>query len=106
MILAKPTLPTMTLVSDPQEIAKADAQSERFRTNADWLQAHISQVYSQHRGRCICVAGQELFVADSAPQAISLAKRAHPDDDGFLMRYIPRKKMERIYAHSRSLDVV
>ena len=99
-------LVVMEQVTDPVELAKARAQRERFNRNWDWYQAHVLEIGEAHRGKCICVAGQELFVADSAPQAISLAKRAHPDDDGFLMRYIPRKKMERIYAHSRSLDVV
>jgi hypothetical protein len=99
MIVAKPTPLVMYEVTDPEELAKADAQSERFRRNSDWLQAHVPQVYAQHRGKCICVAGQELFVADTAPEVIALAKKAHPDDDGFLLRYIPKVKMDRIYAH-------
>src|SRR6266849_713183 len=99
MIVAKSTPLVMYEVTDPEELAKADVQSERFRRNSDWLQAHVPQVYAQHRGKCICVAGQELFVADTAPEVIALAKKAHPDDDGFLLRYIPKVKMDRIYAH-------
>lgn len=86
-------------VTDPDELAKAHAQFERFDRNADWLQAHIPEVYSTHRGKCICVAGQELFVADTPCEVIALAKAAHPEDDGYLVRYIPLEKMARIYAH-------
>jgi hypothetical protein len=96
----------ITEVRDAEEIARCQAQRERFRKNADWLQAHIPQVYSQHRGKYICVAGQELFVADTAPEVVSAARQAHPEDDGLLLRYIPREKMERIYAHSWGLDTL
>src|SRR5580704_15180134 len=106
MILAKSLPLIMVEVTDTDEIAKIKAQRERFRKNADWLQAHVPQVYAQHRGKCICVVGQELFVADTGPEVVALARKAHPEDDGLLFRYIPREKMERIYAHSRSLDAV
>jgi hypothetical protein len=96
----------MVEVTDAEEIAKIKAQRERGRKNSDWLQAHVPQIYAQHRGKCICVAGQELFVADTAPEAVAMARKAHPDDDGFLLRFIPRERMERIYAHSWSLDAV
>ncbi len=103
MILGKAEPLVMWIEDDPEENAKAAAQRGRFRKNSDWLQAHIPDVYSQHRGKCICVAGQELFVANTAPEAIALAREAHPEDNGCLMRYIPRERMERIYAHLRSL---
>src|SRR5262245_10421236 len=99
MIAAKSTPLVMVEVTDPEEIAKIKAQRERFRKNSDWLQAHVPQVYAQHRGKHICVAGQELFAADAAPQAVALARQAHPEDDGLLLRYIPREKTERVYAH-------
>jgi hypothetical protein len=106
MIQAKCPPLVMVEVTDPDEIAKIKAQRERGRKNSDWLQAHVPQVYAQHRGKCICIAGQELFVADTAPEVIAMARKAHPDDDGLLLRYIPRARMERIYAHSRALDSV
>ena len=49
----------------PEETAAAEKQREQFNRNSDWLQAHIPEVYSKHRGKCICIAGQELFVAES-----------------------------------------
>lgn len=106
MISAKPGPLVMTEVTDPGEMARIKAQRERFRRNADWLQARIPQIYGEHRGKHICVAGQELFVADTAPEVLAMARLAHPEDDGLLLRYIPRKKMERIYAHSWALDAV
>lgn len=86
-------------ITDAAELAKAQAQRERRERNAAWLQAHISEVYSKHRGQCICIAGEELFVAKSATQAIALATAAHPDDDGWFTRYIPKEKVKRIYAY-------
>ncbi len=106
MILAKSPPLVMVEVTDPNEIAKIKAQRERFRKNADWLQAHVPQVYAQHRGKYICVAGKELFVADTAPDVVALARTAHPEDDGLLLRYIPHEKLERVYAHSWALDAV
>jgi hypothetical protein len=96
----------MVEVTDPQEIAKIKAQRERFRKNSDWLQAHVPQVYAQHRGKFICVAPQQLFVADTAPEVVATARKAHPEDDGLLLRYIPRERTERVYAHSGALDAV
>ncbi len=106
MIAVRSPQLVMTEVTDPEEIAKIKAQRERFRKNSDWLQAHVPQVYAQHRGKFICVAGQELFVADRAPDVVASARKAHPEDDGFLLRYIPREKMERVYAHKWALDAV
>jgi len=56
-------------------------------------------VYAQHRGQCICIAGEQLFAADTAEEALAQARAAHPDNDGVLLRYIPRERMERVYAH-------
>jgi hypothetical protein len=93
----------MEEVTDPFELAKARAQNERFERNSAWLQAHIEEVYSHHRGKCICVAGGELFVADTPEAVIAQAKAAHPEDDGRLLRYIPKERIERVYANKRSM---
>jgi hypothetical protein len=88
----------MEEVTDPAELARARAQRERFDRNAAWLQAHAAEVYARYRGKCICIAGQELFVADTPEEAIAQAKAAHPKDDGSFVHYIPREKAARIYA--------
>jgi hypothetical protein len=89
----------MELVTDSAELARSNAQWARFDRNAAWLQARAADVYPRCRGRCICIAGEELFVADSAREAVALAKAVHPEDDGLFVRYIPREKVDRIYAH-------
>jgi len=89
----------MEEVTDPEELAKARAQDERFARNSAWLQAHIPEVYSRYRGKCVVIAGQELFAADAPEEAWALATAAHPEDDGSFIRYIPREKMARIYAY-------
>jgi hypothetical protein len=99
MISARTSAITMTEVNDPAVLAEMNAQEQRFRRNSDWLQAHIPSVYAQHRGKHICVSGGELFVADTAEEALLQARAAHPHDDGLLLRYIARERMERIYAH-------
>jgi hypothetical protein len=91
----------MEEVTDPAELAKARARRERFDRNAAWLQAHAAEVYPRYRGKCICIAGEELFVADTPEEVLALASAAHPEDDGRFLRYIPREKVARIYADHR-----
>lgn len=86
-------------VMDQDELAEAQAQRKQFDRNSAWLQAHASEIYSAHRGKCICVAGEELFVADTASQALAQATAAHPDDKGRFVHYIPKDKVPRVYAH-------
>ena len=88
----------MEEVTDPEVLARARVQDERFDRNSAWLQAHIPEVYSLYRGKVICVAGEELFAADTPEEVIAMADAAHPEDDGSLIRYIPKEKTARIYA--------
>ena len=87
----------MEEVTDPEELARARAQRERADRNAAWLQAHASEVY-RHRGKHICIAGQQLFVGDTVQEAYAQAREAHPEDDGLFVRYIPVEKLPRIYV--------
>ncbi|NOT57341.1 MAG: hypothetical protein HOP18_22285 [Deltaproteobacteria bacterium] len=89
----------MEEVTDPEEITKAQAQRERFDRNWAWFQAHVPEIYSQQRGKCICIAGEELFAADTPKEAIALATAAYPEDEGRFVHYIPREKVIRIYAY-------
>ena len=88
----------MEEVTDPSELERARKQRVQFDQNSAWLQEHISEVYLKHRGKCICVAGRELFVADTTKEAITLAGSAHPQDEGWFTRYIPSERVARIYA--------
>ena len=85
-------------VIDADELLKAQHQREQFDRNSVWLQAHISEIYIKHRGKYICIAGQELFVGDTVHDTITQATTAHPDDKGWFTRYIPKEKVARIYA--------
>ena len=88
-------------VTDPQELARAQVQDERFERNATWLREHAAEVYSRYRGKFICIAGQELFVSDTPEEALSRARMEHPEDDGRYLRYIPREKVARILVGQR-----
>jgi hypothetical protein len=87
----------MEEVTDPVQVAEARAQRERFDRNFAWLQTHTDGAYAQ-RGKIICIAGEELFVADTAEEVLALAKAAHPEDDGRFVLYVPRERMARIYT--------
>ena len=65
------------------------------------VQAHAASAYSQHRGKHICIAGEELFTGDTAEEALALARAAYPEDDGRILRYIPRQRVPRVYANPR-----
>jgi hypothetical protein len=78
----------MEEITDQKEIMRAQVQHERYQRNLAWLNTHFRDVYTQHRGKFICVAGEELFVADTPEDVIALAKTAHPEDDGRFIRYI------------------
>jgi hypothetical protein len=92
----------MTTVTDPVEVAHAKMQQERMRRNTDWLEEHAEEIY-RNRGKHFCVAGQELFLGDTAAQAWALGEAAHPEDDGMIVRYIPEKNLPCIYANRRTL---
>jgi hypothetical protein len=97
VISGRPAPPvTIEVVTDPEEVAKARRQHEQFNRNARWLQEHAHEVYAQNRGRYFCIAGQELFVADTAEAAITAARAKHPDDQGYFFRYIPAEKRARL----------
>jgi hypothetical protein len=83
---------------DSGELAESMMQDQRYFRNRDWLEAHASEVFS-HRGKCICIAGQQLFVADTPSEAWALASAAHPEDNGKFLRYVPVERGARIFAN-------
>jgi hypothetical protein len=89
----------MSVVADSGEIARFQAQMDRFDRNCQWYQAHGREIFAQHRGKFICVAGQELFVGDSACAALALAQAAHPEDDGRFLHRVRKDGSPLIYAH-------
>jgi hypothetical protein len=89
----------MENVTDLEELARARMRHKRFDRNLAWYQAHALELGAAFRGQHICIAGEEVFVADTAQEVLTKAKTAHPDDDGFYLKYIFKNKMERIYAN-------
>ncbi len=95
----------MEVVTDPAEIAASNSEREQCERNWDWLEAHASEVYS-HRGKYICIAGQELFVGDTVEDVLGRARAAHPEDKGLFTRYIPKERGPRIYGPFRIVEGV
>lgn len=81
----------------PPELGRKFEQAKR---NLDWFNEHAMEldVFNRYRGKYIAVAGGEMFVADSASEAIQLAKEKYPDDSPHRC-YIPKTKARRIYAY-------
>jgi hypothetical protein len=101
MIRLKQATVRMEKVTDVAELARARAQDERFERNWAWFEAHASEIYARYRGKCLCISGGELFVADTPEEVLARARAAHPEDDGRFTRYIPCERIPRIYAHRR-----
>ena len=95
---SKPTAIVIEEVTDPEQLQQAKAQDARFARNWAWFEAHAQEIYATQRGKCICIAGEELFAADTPQEALAMATAAHPDDDGRFTRLIPATRMARIYA--------
>jgi len=96
---------TMEVVTDPVENARTTASFAQFKRNCDWLEAHASEVYS-HRGKYICIAGQELFVGDVLEDVLARARAAHHDDEGSFTQYIPKERGRRLYSPFRIVKSV
>jgi hypothetical protein len=90
---------TIELVNDPERLEQARPRWQQFDTNWLWFKDRAPEVYRTHRGKHVCVAGQELFVADTAEEALRLARSSHPEDQGFFTLYIPLELVPRVYAH-------
>jgi|SRR6266849_5079689 len=103
MIVSTAEYPPVVMeeVTDPIELARARAQDVRFERNWCRFRAHAEEIYKAHRGKCICVAGEQLFVADTPAEVLALAKMAHPEDDGRFTLIIPKERGARIYATQR-----
>ena len=90
---------TMEEMTDPEEFAAFQARWAQVKRNATWLEAHAPEIYCNYRGKFIVVAGEELFVGDTAAEADAKAKVTHPEDKGSFGRFIYPRKMIRIYAY-------
>lgn len=91
----------MKEVTDPAELAKAQAQREQYDRNGAWFKARATEVYNRFRGQCVVIAGQEIFAANEPAEAWALARATHPEDDGSFIIYVPRERAPRVYGYQR-----
>ncbi len=86
----------MEVVTDPEELARNRAHDERFRRNLEWYSHHALKIGDTCGGKHICIAAQELFVADSPQEAWAKGMAAHPEDDGLFVKYVSTDRTPRI----------
>lgn len=94
------SLPRITVeqLTDPVELAKYGARQAQLDRNWAWFEQHAQEIYRAHRGKCLCIAGAELFVGETPEEVLALAAAAHPEDEGRFTRYIPKERLARIYV--------
>ena len=85
-------------VTDPAHTARVRLQDERHRRNTDWLQTQWPNLLPQARGKFLAVADQEAFIADTPEAAWAWIDKAHPGDNGAIVRHVRQEKGPRIYV--------
>lgn len=92
--LSKLPMPTVDWEGPvPEQIAKAFGPGSTFRNNVEWFESHASAIFEQHPDMQYCVAGRELFVAETRRRAIALAEAKHPGEKGFVYApVLPRRR--------------
>lgn len=96
---ASSALPLPTIEEAPPDAAMA-LKFTQAADNLRWLNEHAAEleIFMRHRGKHLAVAGGELFIADSANEALRLARERHPLNCPHLS-YIPLEKVSRVYAN-------
>jgi len=83
----------------PEEIAKHKERRQIFRRNSKQFESMIQELYAKYSGKYVCVSGGQVFVADTAKQALELARTAYPDEYGVgYFQYLSTRWGPKIYA--------
>ena len=98
MIVARQNPVVMEEVTNLDEINRSRTRRARFDRNWAWFGQRAAEVYRTHRGKIICVAGEQLFAGDTAAEVVAAAEAVHPDVDGRFTLIIPHEPLERVYA--------
>lgn len=98
-VLGEPTV--LGELTDPDAIKELEERWDRYTRNEAVFRQSMHIIYQRYRGKVVVVAGRELHVADTPDEAWAWARAHYPDDDGLLVRSIPRERGWRIYAASR-----
>lgn len=102
-MIVKSSALTIEEVTEPNAIETARLRAEQGRGNANWLEAHWSELLPRARGQFIAVAGGEGFVAETVQAAWAWVDKNHPEDGGAFVQYVPCVRGPRIYACRRHL---
>ncbi len=92
---------TVEAIEDPEFARELRRQDQRFSRNFAVFRARSQELFRQHRGKVVVVAGGELHIAETPEAAWDWASGAHPGDDGVFVHYIPRQRGWRLYAGHR-----
>ena len=55
----------MEEVTNSRRACQSTGTARTVRSQLGVVSGPRSEIYSQHRGKCICIAGEELFTADT-----------------------------------------
>ena len=83
---------------DPDLMLQLMSQDEKFSRNLAAFQAEARELFRNHRGEVVVVAGGELRTFGTAESAWEWAHATHPEDEGVFVHYIPRERGWRVYA--------
>lgn len=69
-------------MTDPAELARAQAHRKHFDRNWAWLKEHATEIYTRHRGEYVVVAAERMFIGDTAEEAWGRVAEAGIEDKG------------------------
>lgn len=73
----------------PEKLRLLFAPGSPFDKNRRWLDDHLEELKKVLVDKWVCVAGEELFVAETEKAAIATARTAHPEETGpMVTRYM------------------
>ena len=104
VIATKPTYPEPEIIEVEETAGQLHAfriQREKYDRNWKWFQNQVVELGRSIFGKNVCVSNGEIFVAETAKEALEMAKAAHPEDCGRFVYWFPSHRLPRIYAHSR-----
>lgn len=98
------SLLVMEVEPTPEERARALDDAARYRKNLRRYEQLAPEIGEHHRGKFICIAGEELLVGDDPLELHARARAAHPEDaEAFFSKFVPTHRGPKIYANQRRM---
>jgi hypothetical protein len=92
MIIVQPSpMTAIEEMTDPDELARAQAHPELFERNWTWLKDHAVEIYKRHRGKFVVIAAGQKLVGDTAEEAWAHVSEAGIDDKGSFIMRVPTR---------------